>query len=93
MVEYKEDYDRVIVNAIYRTDRLGEYSFTDIYNIVRQSKWGNPNVGKDTVQRHLNKLVEEDKVLVRLPKGGRRYNKTLYMISPAGLVWLDERKF
>jgi hypothetical protein len=92
MVKYRQDYDSVIVRAMISKDRSGQYSFTDIYNIVRKYTNGNPNVGKDTIQTHLNKMVK-DQILVMLPKGGKRYNKTLYMLSPQIISWSKKTSF
>jgi hypothetical protein len=87
LVRYRDDYDRYI--TIYLLHSIDDAkapiprSFTDIYRIVTRS--GNPKVGKDTVQRHLNRLVEE-KTIVKLQREGRQYNKTLYILSPKGMV-------
>jgi hypothetical protein len=89
MVRYRQDYDSVIVQVMFVKDRFGQYSFTDIYNIVKKYAKGNPKVGKNTIQTHLNKMVEGH-VLVRLPKEGRRYNKTLYVLSPRAIAWLSK---
>jgi hypothetical protein len=75
---------------MFRKDKSGQYSFSDIYDMIR--KCGYPKVGKDTVQRHLNKMVEGH-MLVRLPKEGRQYNKTLYVLSPEVVSWLNKRSF
>jgi hypothetical protein len=86
MVRYRDDYDRYI--TIYLLHSVDDAyvpiprSFTDIYRIVARY---HPKVGKDTVQRHLNRLVE-DKRIVRRQWERRQYNKTLYMLSPKGLV-------
>jgi hypothetical protein len=91
MVRYREDYDRYITiylfHSIDETRRPIPRSFTDIYRVV--AKLGNPKVGKDTVQRHLNRLVE-DKVIVRLQWEGRQYNKTLYVLSPKGTITIEQ---
>ena len=87
MVRYRDDYDRYItIYLLHSSDDAKApipRSFTDIYRIVARS--GNPKVGKDTVQRHLNRLVEE-KTIVKLQWEGRQYNKTLYILSPKGMV-------
>jgi len=83
MVEYRRAYDGIIMESMIKNDKNGQYSFTDIYGMIKKS--GYPNVGKDTVQRHLNRLVKWQ-MLVRLPKEGRRYNKTLYVLSPLAIM-------
>jgi Fe2+ or Zn2+ uptake regulation protein len=91
MVRYRDDYDSYITIYLLQTDdayRPIFRSFTDIYRIV--ARYGNPKVGKDTVQRHLNRLVE-NKMIVRLQWEGRQYNKTLYMLSPKGKVNMEQR--
>jgi hypothetical protein len=94
MVKYRESYDNAIVHVMFRKNKSGQYSATDIYEIVR--KYGRPKgkkkvPGKDTVQRHLDRLVEE-KWLVKRKKGGL-FNKTLYNLSPRTIAWLSKREF
>lgn len=88
--------DRMAKSYIYRTvDKLRRYrlggipiredepgeikphSFTDIYNIVKEK---NPKVSKETIQTHLDRMIEEH-TLERLPRQGERYNKTLYALE------------
>ena len=83
MTEYRSYYDSVILREMLRKDKHGEYSFTDIYNIVRKRgrvKGEKKAPGKNTVQSHLNRMVE-GKTLMR-HKGHNVFNRTLYTLSP-----------
>ena len=94
MVRYRRIYDSAIVFFLLdRNDASGRaipQSFTDIYKMI--VNMGYPKVGKDTIQRHLNKLIE-DQWVVKLPKEGRgrRYNKTLYIYSPKTKAMIGQR--
>jgi hypothetical protein len=83
MVRHNVDYD-VSIAAFLIKSRGPDgtpipRSFTDIYKMIVGS--GHPNVGKDTIQRHLDKLVKTQ-VLVRRRRAksrtepGIQYNKT-----------------
>jgi hypothetical protein len=62
-------------------------SVTDIWRAIQKA--GYPKVTRETVYAHLDRLVEEQ-VLVKLPKGRRYRNPTLYEISKISLVrYLD----
>jgi hypothetical protein len=94
MVKYRESYDNTIVHVMFRQNKSGQYSATDIYNIVR--KYGRPKgkkkvPGKDTVQRHLDKLVEGN--WLKKSKKGGLFNKTLYSLSPRTISRLSKREF
>jgi DNA-binding PadR family transcriptional regulator len=86
MVRYRDDYDRYITIFLLGSSDDAKVpipqSFTDIYRMIVRLY---PKVGKDTIQRHLNRLVE-DKIIVRLQRERRRYNKTLYILSPKGMA-------
>ena len=92
MVRYRDDYDRYItiflLHSIDDAKTPIPRSFTDIYRII--ARYGNPKVGKDTVQRHLNRLVKE-KMIVKLQWERRQYNKALYVLSPKGMANIKQR--
>ena len=85
MLRYRDEYDRYItISLLHRVNDASvpiPQSFTDIYRMIAKLY---PTVGKDTIQTHLDKLVD-DKIIVRLQSEKRRYNKTLYVLSPKGL--------
>ena len=94
MVKYRASYDNIIIHVMFRKDKSGQYSATDIYNIVK--RYGRPKgkkkvPGKDTVQRHLDRMVEA-KILVK-HKEGKLFNKTLYSLSKPVISWLSRREF
>jgi hypothetical protein len=105
MVEYREDYDNIVVQMMFRKykseeNKSGEYSATDIYEIIRRygrhrskkrvsEKEKTP--GKDTVQRHINRMIEQKKLVLRR-KGGL-FNKTLYKLSPWVIAFFNKREF
>jgi hypothetical protein len=94
MVEYRHSYDNIIVHIMFIQNKTGQYSATDVYNIVRKygrSKGRKQVPGKDTVQRHLYRLVEA-KYLVKHKEAGP-FNKTLYSLSPRTIAWLSKREF
>jgi DNA-binding transcriptional ArsR family regulator len=62
-------------------------SFSKLYRVIKESY---PTVSRTTIQRHLNRMVREH-VLIRYPKGGRRYNQTLYRLNTEGLVIYYEK--
>lgn len=83
MTEYRSYYDSVILQEMLRSDKYRQYSFTDIYNIVKKRgrvKGRKKAPGKNTVQKHLDRLVES-KTLVK-NKGHNVFNRTLYGLSP-----------
>jgi hypothetical protein len=78
---------------MFRMDK-GEYSATDIYEIIR--KYGRPKgkkgvPGKDTVQRHINNMVEWN--LIEMRRKGGLFNKTLYKLSPWVVAFFNKREF
>ena len=93
MIKYRRDYDTIIAGSIvidlyFNDQKIIFFSFTDIYNFVREIY---PTVGKDTIQRHLNRMVKEH-FLVRLPKEySKSYkNRTVYLITPEGHKLWDQ---
>jgi hypothetical protein len=104
MVGYREDYDHIVVQMMFRKHKSGEYSATDIYDIIR--KYGKhrnkkrmpgraqrreKTPGKDTVQRHIKRMIEEN-MLILSRKGGL-FNKTLYKLSPRVIAYYNKLKF
>jgi hypothetical protein len=109
MVGYREDYDNIVAQVMFRKhksgeNKSGEYSATDIYDIIRRygkhrNKKRMPGraprrekaPGKDTVQRHINRMIEEN-MLILSRKGGL-FNKTLYKLSPRVIAFFNKREF
>jgi hypothetical protein len=94
MVRYRESYDNLVLQMMFRKNKSGEYSATDIYDIVRI--YGRPKgkkriPGKDTVQRHINRMVEGNLIVIR--KKGGLFNKTLYKLSPWVIAFFNKREF
>jgi hypothetical protein len=94
MVRYRENYDNLVLQMMFRKNKSGEYSATDIYHIIRI--YGRPKgkkrvPGKDTVQRHINRMVEGNQIVIRR-KGGL-FNKTLYKLSPRVIAFFNKREF
>jgi hypothetical protein len=58
MVEYKHEYDDIIIKHLYDDgDGFGSYcTFTSLYRAIDREY---PGVSRTTVQRHLNKMVEK----------------------------------
>lgn len=93
MTEYRSLYDSLIIQYMLAKDKSGQYSATEIYNMIK--KYGKPKgkkkvPGKDTIQRHLKIMVEAN-VLVRCKEGGL-FNKTLYNLSPQTIASLSSPK-
>jgi hypothetical protein len=94
MVRYRGDYNNLVAQIMFREDKSGEYSATDIYNIIR--KYGRPKgkkrvPGKDTVQRHIDEMVEGN--LIVICKKGGLFNKTLYKLTPWVIAFFSKREF
>jgi hypothetical protein len=99
---YRYDYDDIIVNymaeeQLISSKAAGRYtdsvdpffnnvrkSRIELYDIVREKS--GREIGHDTIQRHLDKLVK-DKVLIKNPKGGSR-NRKFYRLSPMFVLYL-----
>jgi hypothetical protein len=88
MVEYKHEYDEIIIKYLYGDGESFFQTFGRLFRLMQES--GYPGISKTTLQRHLNKMLRQG-ILIKYereagPDFAERIKRVLYGLS-ADAFW------